>query len=108
MDRKRWKELLLREPHELTADELIEILTDRYQEPTIPPCRLCGGELSIQSIGGGKATEYACTGRNEDGTWKEGRKIVDDHYRDSRYIDYKRGGDDYVMELVKRYQQRTP
>lgn len=98
-----------REAKELTNDELIARLTARYKPTEIPPCRVCGGPLTCVAAGGGRPTEWACTGReydpdtNEYIGWKEDRRAADDHYRESRFTDYRQGGDDDVMDLIRRF-----
>jgi hypothetical protein len=88
-----------------TDDDLCWVLQQHYAQPSIPPCRICGDQLAPQRVGGGEPTVYACSGRNEDGTWKTGRSFVDEHYRESHFEDRKSGGDDRVMELIARYQR---
>ena len=39
----------------LTDDELDQVAA-RYTADPVPPCRVCGAQLSAQSAGGGKAT----------------------------------------------------
>lgn len=86
---------------------LLAELRRRYAPSDIPPCRVCGGELSLQSIGGGEPTVWACSGQNEDGSWLPGRRIADDHYSRSRYVDRRQGGDEVVMELIRRRDETT-
>ena len=78
---------------------LIEQLERAYLPPQVPPCRICGAELSIASMGGGYATVYRCSAvKPVDGKfdWK--------HYEQSEWQDYRQGGDPRVIELVKRYR----
>lgn len=99
-----------REAKELTNDELIERLTKRYKPTEIPPCSECGGPLTCVASGGGHPTEWACTGREYDKEteeyigWKDGRTAADDHYRKSKFTDYHQGGDDDVMDLIRRFR----
>lgn len=92
----------------ITDKELIEVLERAYQSTVVPPCRVCGGALSIQSIGGGQPTVWACDPKEwpDDGEpfCKPGRSFIDDHYERSRWIDHRQGGDSRVMELIRRYQ----
>jgi hypothetical protein len=105
--RAKRRALYERDVKDWTLDELVEVLTDRYSPDPIPPCRLCGAELSIQSMGSGP-TVYNCDGREPDPDhpghlrWKEGRTPADEHYVRSEYEDCKRGGDEDVLEAVRR------
>lgn len=47
--------------------ELVERLRERYTRETIPPCRVCGAELTIASAGGGEATKWVCSVANKGG-----------------------------------------
>jgi hypothetical protein len=85
-------------------DAFLDYLEDRYAVTPVPPCRLCGGELSIQRMGGGAATEYACinvpftTRNNSDPGWV--------HYGESRYVHY-RSGDSDVVALINAYREAS-
>lgn len=73
----------------------------RKYRPAAPPlCCVCGGELSIQSAGGGEPTIWACSGM-VGGRFVEGRRPADDHYSRSSWVDYGRGGDEDVIELLR-------
>ena len=99
-----------RPAEELNNDELIARLTEKYKPSEIPPCRFCGGKLSIGSIGGGKPTVWACSTMEDDPDKpgylrvKVDRQRIDDHYSQSRYEDRRQGGDSDVMELIKRFK----
>lgn len=88
---------------------LIERLKERYKPSVIPPCRVCGEKLSIQSCGGGKPTVWGCGMWKDDpdkpGEYrkKEGRTCADDHYAKSIFEDLRRGGDGDVMELIAQH-----
>jgi hypothetical protein len=89
----------------MTNDEIMEAaqeLVNRYTPEPIPPCRVCGEVLSMQSAGRGP-TVYGCSGTFEDETgrtrYREGRRIADEHYSNSRFEQY-RHGDRRVMALV--------
>ena len=92
---------------------LLTELRKRYEPTKIPPCRVCAAEMSIQSIGGGEPTVYACQGMEDDpdepGRVRRmaGRGLVDDHYRSSEFIDRRQGGDEVVMELIERFGKTT-
>lgn len=94
-------------------DVLREYVEDRYEPSVIPLCRVCGGELSIQGVGGGRPTEYACDGMEVDPDdknrvrYKEGRSPADDHFGQSQYTDYRRNGDSFVMEVLRRWKKIT-
>jgi hypothetical protein len=74
---------------------------------------VCGGELSMQACGGGEPTRWACDGQEDDPEhpgrlrWKAGRELVDEHYVRSEFIDRRRGGDELVMDLVRRFKNAT-
>jgi hypothetical protein len=65
----------------------------RYAPTVIPPCRVCGGALSIGSIGGGEPTTWGCSEWDDDPARpgrllrKEGRSCGDKHYGDSVFVD---------------------
>ena len=97
--------------------ELIAELRERYTPPTIPPCRVCGGELSIARVGGGEPTEWACSGKEDDpdrpgwlrnapGRWTNAPDggssefRADGHYNRSRWTDYRSGGDSGVIAVL--------
>ncbi len=92
------------------SSEIIDDLRNRYGEPEIPKCNICGGELSVQRAGGGSATIWACSGMIDDPTgernwvYAKGRSMADDHYTRSRWTDYRRGGDSDVIDLINAYQ----
>lgn len=86
--------------------EILDELKERYKPTEIPPCRVCGGKLSIQSIGLGP-TVWACDRFDEDGNRIKGRKPADEHYSKSRIEDHRGGGDDLVIELIRRYQEAS-
>lgn len=87
-------------------------LRKRYTPPEIPKCSICGGELSIQRCGGGEPTVYACDGYEADpenpGMVRRaaGRDIADKHYEESRYIDWKKGGDSDVVALLDELEAK--
>jgi hypothetical protein len=107
--RARGQRMYESEPEAWTDDDLVAELTLRYAPSEIPPCRVCGGKLSIRCVGGGEPTEWACSPVEDDPErpdhlrLKLGRLGVDVHYRDSRYVDRRQGGDGAVMELLRRY-----
>lgn len=96
-------------PNPVDGDVLKE-LRNRYAEPKIPKCRICGGELSVQRAGGGGPTIWACSGMIDDPTgernwiYAEGRSCADEHYERSRWTDYRSGGDSDVIDLIDAYQ----
>ena len=67
-----------------------------YGPVEVPPCRLCGAPLTIGSIGGGKATKWACSAAD----FKTMGKDWLDHYSKSRWTDYRRGGDERVIAAL--------
>jgi hypothetical protein len=90
--RRRMHVLVMKENSELTDDELMEILSDRYTADIVPSCSVCGKKLSLQSMGGGSTT-YGCPGANDS-----------EHYEKSIWISRK-DGDSVVLELIKRFCQ---
>jgi len=93
-----------------TDADLLACLRERYAADPVPPCRVCGGELSIASCGGGRPTEWACSTWEDDPDKpgelrrKDGRSIADAHYERSFWTQY-RGGDEAVLELVARVER---
>lgn len=83
----------------------LEAIKARYTPEPIPPCRVCGGELSIQRMGGGEPTVWGCDGHEDDpdrpGTWrfKADRRPADEHYSRSRWTQHRQGDPD-VLALV--------
>lgn len=101
---------LFETPVEQWADvELIEQLIERYTSDPVPPCRVCGGSLSIERAGGGEPTVWACSPWEDDPTDpgrlkpKAERNLVDDHYERSRWKQY-RSGDCAVLDLIRRFR----
>jgi len=95
---------------ELTDEDLIEILTERYSPKPIPLCRICGNKLRVEACGPGSYVGYACSPYEEDPNnpegklrLKKGREFCDDHYSRSRVDSYK-SSDRTVLELVKRFE----
>jgi hypothetical protein len=94
-----------------TDAELDLELTERYAPTKIPPCRVCGGELWITSVGGGRPTVWACSPMETDpaneelSRLKTGREYGDTHYSESHYEDRRQGGDELVIELLTRFKR---
>jgi len=107
--------------------ELLETLEKRYGTPEIPPCRICGEEMTISKMGGGEPTIFRC-GSDHASFIKEGGPCLTQrkedmangidpphgsvfaptcehlkHYRDSEWKLYQHGDRD-VMELVRYVQ----
>lgn len=80
-------------------EDILDRLRQRYTADEVPSCRVCGGELSVQSMGGGRATEYAHSAPDgvRMGDWME-------HYRESKWTQY-RAGDDEVLALLDFIEQ---
>jgi hypothetical protein len=91
----------------LTTEELIRCVRAYATADEVPPCRVCGGKLSIAACGGGGPTHWACSGQEDDpdnpGRLRRipGRGIADDHYDRSRWTQYNTG-DSLVLELLRR------
>jgi len=105
---KRERELANREPHELTTDELLELVRMQHTADEIPACRICGETLWIVRSGGGRV--WACSGLEDDpenaGRLRRriGRSEADDHYARSKWEQY-RHTDPFVLELAIRYER---
>jgi hypothetical protein len=90
--------------------EIVTALVKRYRASVIPPCRVCGAALSMQRCGGGEPTVWACDGYEDDpenparSRRKPGRSCADEHYVKSEHIDYRQGGDDVVIEAIRRWR----
>ena len=101
---------LAEHPSMTTAEisEAAQALVNSYTPDPVPPCRVCGGKLSIQAIGGGRPTVYACSGSYEDENGairrSEGRSPADEHYSNSRWEQYRHGNRlvlNILRELLK-------
>lgn len=95
----------------LTDEQIVKIVREKNAPTEIPPCPVCGGELSIGGSGCGEPTIYACSPyeRDPDGDegelrLKDGRDICDEHYRKSEFVD-RRHADRFAFELARRYLQ---
>jgi hypothetical protein len=92
-----------------TDAEIVTALVKRYRPTVIPPCRVCGGALSPQCLGDGPSI-WACSHYEDDPDKpgyvrpKTGRSIADEHYDKSEFIDYRQGGDDIVIEAIRRWR----
>ncbi|EJV7222284.1 TPA: ead/Ea22-like family protein [Escherichia coli] len=60
-----------------------QTLRERYSPKPVPECSVCGEEMSIQRISGAHVV-YACSGYGDDGDFKIGRTLADEHYEKSR------------------------
>lgn len=86
------------------VSEYEPILRERYTPAPIPPCRVCGGPLSLSSFGGGP-TVYGCSEYEDDPDRpnhllrKPGRSVADEHYSQSCHIVY-RDGDTRVIAFL--------
>lgn len=97
----------------MTDDEIVKVarlLVGRYTAEDVPPCRICGGPLSIQAIGGGGPTIYACSGQYEDAEhgrkYREGRSVADEHYNASQWRMYRHGDQDVLRVLAQLLSDR--
>lgn len=82
----------------LPPEDLLERLLERYTSAPVPPCQVCGKELSVQAMGGGP-TVYACEKPDgvSFGEWA-------DHYSQSRWTQVRTGDPD-VIALVKAVEK---
>ncbi len=75
-----------------------QALRERYSPAPVPKCPICGEEMSIQRISGAQVV-YACSGYGDDGDFKIGRTLVDEHYEKSR-VTVLDVGDPEVLVLL--------
>lgn len=112
--RQKRRALLEKDVTEWTTADLLDVLTERYKPTEVPPCRVCGAELSIGRMGGGEPTVWACSGQEDDPErpgylrMVEGRTPADEHYGKSEFVDVRQGGDEAVMEAVRRLSSAKP
>ena len=94
-----------------TDAELLAWVRHCHTGDAVPPCRVCGGPLSVASMGGGRATKWACDMWEDDPEKpgklrrKTGRGPADDHYERSEWTQY-RESDPAVLEMARRLEQR--
>ncbi|MGF6282264.1 hypothetical protein ABH908_000251 [Pseudomonas frederiksbergensis] len=74
--------------------EQIEALRERYTTTPLPPCRVCGAPLTVASMGGGKAPEYACSNATD----ANGKTDLE-HYGQSKHTHYGTGDSDVIAAL---------
>jgi hypothetical protein len=79
-------------------------LAHSYTAEPIPPCRICGGPLSLARAGGGRDTVWACSTQEDSLAYKPGRTFSDEHYRESLWTATLMG-DARVLELIRCYQE---
>ncbi len=116
-DRAKKLALYAREVATWTDEELVDELTNAHAPTVIPPCCVCGGKLSVGSIGGGRPTIYACAAVEDDperpglcrrkagreyGRTQEERDEENKHYDASRFEDV-RHTNERVRELLRRF-----
>lgn len=87
------------------TDAELAALEDRYKDYDVPPCRVCGGKLSIGSLGGGRNTVWSCADREKtpDNRGLMGEWYV--HYGESKWIAPSEG-DSRVLRLVAEVRAR--
>ena len=78
------KDLLLKEYQELSTELIVKALRNKYTAEPVPPCRVCGAELTAQACGGGRQTVWACRSHYDRSTFEQ------------------RTGDRLVLELLSR------
>ena len=77
--------------------ELVAEIARRHEPSKIPPCRVCGGPLSLEASGGGEPSRWACSiGKGESDTTG--------HYVQSQHVDQHQSGDPLVVELLARVE----
>ena len=86
------------------SDEELDGLEKQYAPNEVPPCRVCGGELSIQAMGPGSHTVYAhARPENSEGSYREWA----DHYDASR-VEFYNTVDFRIQQLiaeVRKYRE---
>lgn len=96
-----------RQPVEMSDVELLEYVELMADARAVPPCRVCGGALSVIRIGGGKSTEWACpvaSRASSEATRMDTRRVADAHYRDSHWSQYREEYS-YARELAVRFRK---
>lgn len=109
----------------MVDSELLQRLEERYAHPEVPPCRICGEELTVSSMGGGGPTIFHCG--SEQAKWLGGSLCLEaqkldpnhkkglsykyscEHYRhyvDSEFNVYRHGDSD-VLKLVEHVRELT-
>lgn len=80
----------------------LDALREQYTDVPVPPCRVCGGPLTIQASGGGVRTTYAHT-------VPDGVQAFDwvEHYRASTWSP-RYDGDSRVIKLLDAYATEHP
>lgn len=86
------KDIMLKDNRNLTTELVIRTLRYRYTAEPVPPCRVCGEDLTVQACGGGEPTVWACTANG-----------IGDHYDRSMFVQRKTG-DSLVLELLSRIE----
>jgi hypothetical protein len=80
-----------------TAQEVLDRLDARYRDEQAPPCPVCGRNLGVVAMGGGKATKWACDDRpkiaGEMHEWWN-------HYEKSAWTQYRSGDPDVLAAVA--------
>lgn len=98
--------LLVSSIEDLTPLELAWLASEyRLREPG--PCRVCGGELSVGSVGGGRPTVYHCSTDAADWLRKSGeeRSAALEHWKVSA-TEIVSHGDGRVRQLIDEVRRR--
>lgn len=87
----------------------LSMLAGKHRPVEPGPCRVCGAELEIGSMGGGKATEYACGSPEADiirnGKWgSPGERAATEHRQASK-VSIRYHGDSRVGALIEEVRQ---
>ncbi|SFA60890.1 hypothetical protein SAMN05444374_11655 [Rhodococcoides kroppenstedtii] len=88
----------------------LDAIERRFTADPIPDCRVCHAELEVASMGGGRATEYACPRPYAAGFARLGSpewKAQSEHYGRSKYTHF-RSGDSEVLALVAEVRRLRP
>lgn len=83
------------------SDEWLDALEERYREPDIPECRVCGGDVECGFVGEGRA-DYWCrtaTRALDHGPWGTERREAREHRAASK-VTITRFGDSDVVDLI--------
>ncbi|EEV5816980.1 ead/Ea22-like family protein [Escherichia coli] len=81
-----------------------QTLRERYSPKPAPKCSVCGEEMSMQRISGAHVV-YACSGYGDDGDFKTGRTLADEHYEKSR-VTVVDDNDPDVIALLEELDKR--
>lgn len=87
-------------PEHNDQTRILAMLRHQYTPEPIPPCPVCGAELTVGRMGGGDATRYACpnSGLIRARTPEE-RDAARDHYSRSQFV-HRHDGDGNALAML--------